>query len=656
MKSCLRICMLIMLSIILIFSNFGCDCSNGGSINENNINEEILDATDKNTGGKLYLITNNQSLYKIVIPESATNYERYAAEELQYFIDKSTGIIIDIISDNGLVFDEKTYLISIGHTNLAEKSGMICDKELGEDGYKILTKGNTIILNGYGQYGILYSVYGFLDRQLGYEAYAVDEVFVEAKNEVVLKDFHITDIPQINTRMSGYASTRTSANAKAAGRMQILASELGGQPIFGNGKFCMWVHSTLTHILPYQTYKDRVDSEGYKWIWTSKHPDIPSACGQLCFTNKEMTEEFINNFLKIVDENPDATYFNVSVMDCQGYCDCDRCAASDQINGGPSGTMMIFINKVAEALEQHLIEIESDRNVVIVPLAYHDYEKPPVVENNGTFLPINESVKARNNVMMMIAPIFACKAHGIDDKECDENVQGYKMFYGWSSICDRLAVYDYDTHYRDSFLYLNNFNSIAYNFNLYYKLGVEFVFPLGDINNTRSNFSELKTYLHSKLLWNTEQNLEELVEAFMNGYYKDAGEVMFEYYKAIQSHYDWISMNIDGHKAIEHWFVNYERGDVNINKPAYWPEYKLLNLQSYLTRAYEKIEKSTLLPEQKEILRNRVLTEEVSIRYYLLTMYGKSNYSDEEYERLFNEWKEDCKKAGYSYLSESVTL
>ena len=73
---------------------------------------------------------------------------------------------------------------------------MTLDKaELGTDGYKILTKDNTVIMNAAGENGKMYSVYEFLDRNLGVKFYAADEIKTPAADDVYLKNFNLTDIP-----------------------------------------------------------------------------------------------------------------------------------------------------------------------------------------------------------------------------------------------------------------------------------------------------------------------------------------------------------------------------------------------------------------------------------------------------------------------------
>ena len=109
-------------------------------------------------GDALMLIENGRTDYKIVISDTATTYEKTAGSEMQTFIQKSTGVKIPIISDNGLTYDNNNYYMSIGPTTLfdalAEDKGIDVNyDELGERGSIIHLEGNSLYLNGAAGYG-----------------------------------------------------------------------------------------------------------------------------------------------------------------------------------------------------------------------------------------------------------------------------------------------------------------------------------------------------------------------------------------------------------------------------------------------------------------------------------------------------------------------
>lgn len=73
-----------------------------------------------------------------------------------------------------------------------------------------------------------------------------------------------------------------------------------------------------------------------------------------------------------------------------------------QEEGSDSGTLVRFINRIAEAIE------EDYPDLTVVTLAYMRTEKPPKV------------TKMRDNVAIQYCTHFACYQHAINDPECDE--------------------------------------------------------------------------------------------------------------------------------------------------------------------------------------------------------------------------------------------
>lgn len=63
-----------------------------------------------------------------------------------------------------------------------------------------------------------------------------------------------------------------------------------------------------------------------------------------------MTAEFIKNMQTIINNNPARRdtpgYFEIGQEDTNTFCECDRCVRVASENGGKSGVMMLFMNKI----------------------------------------------------------------------------------------------------------------------------------------------------------------------------------------------------------------------------------------------------------------------------------------------------------------------
>ena len=81
------------------------------------------------------------------------------------------------MGDNGLEFNPEDKYISLGGTAILATSGVsVTAEELTLDGYKVVKKGNTVIIAGPSEYGTLYGAYAFWKTKSGFRVYAEDEV------------------------------------------------------------------------------------------------------------------------------------------------------------------------------------------------------------------------------------------------------------------------------------------------------------------------------------------------------------------------------------------------------------------------------------------------------------------------------------------------
>ena len=172
----------IALSLVMLASL--CACAETGKPNDPNSGKliDIVEETD------IKLVSGGSSDYKIVIPVQPNKSEAYAARELQFFIEEATGAQLEIISDDGLSFNENAKYLSLGDTSILRGSGLTVDyAQLNSDGFKIKTLGNTVIMSGARGNGTLYAAYGFLQRNFDYDYFAIDEWTILESDNVNLK-------------------------------------------------------------------------------------------------------------------------------------------------------------------------------------------------------------------------------------------------------------------------------------------------------------------------------------------------------------------------------------------------------------------------------------------------------------------------------------
>ena len=211
-------------------------------------------------------------------------------------------------------------------------------------------------------------------------------------------------------------------------------------------------------------------------------------------------------------DNPEARLVSVSQNDSfviGSYCTCPACRAVNEEEGAPSGSLIRFVNAVAEALEPEFPEVTFDT------LAYQYSTQPPKLTH------------PRHNVAIRMCT-GGCSSHPTPD--CANNAGSADAIRGWSQICRQLYIWDYTTDFAQ---YLNpypNFQTLQDNIRFFRDHNVCGVFEQGNYNEGLSGeFGELRAYLLANLLWNPEFDVESGTESFLNAYYGGGAPYVRQY-------------------------------------------------------------------------------------------------------------------------------
>jgi hypothetical protein len=221
--------------------------------------------------------------------------------------------------------------------------------------------------------------------------------------------------------------------------------------------------------------------------------------------------------------DPEAGIVSVSQNDWENPCQCPACRAVDAQEGNFSGSLIRFVNRIAEAIEPQF------PHVAIDTLAYQYTRKPPL------------RVRPRPNVIVRLCSIECCFAHPLES--CGEKMLLRKSrgtgatfvedLEAWGRICDRLYVWDYVTNFANYVLPFPNLGVLAPNVRLFARNNVKGVFALGnDRAGEAGEFSSLRAWLLAKLLWDPAADEHGLLKEFLTGTYGRGGEPLLRYVNA----------------------------------------------------------------------------------------------------------------------------
>ncbi|MBN2269576.1 MAG: DUF4838 domain-containing protein [Sedimentisphaerales bacterium] len=426
----------------------------------------------------------------IVLAPDATEAERHAAAELSEFLTQITGTKFETAgaaSSNGLA----GILVGPGAAKQAD-AGFSTDG-LGADGIVIRTVGNNLILAGGRPRGTLYTVYTFLEDQLGCRWWSSKVSTIPKKPTIDIPKLDIRYVPVFEYREAFWFDAFDgdwAARNKSNGNSERLDAKQGGKHIYQG-----FVH-TFYPLIPPQTYFSD-HPEWFSLINGKRTTDH----AQLCLTNEEMRKELVKNLAAQLRANPGATIASVSQNDWHRNCQCPKCAAIEKEEESPAGLMLRFVNSVAEDIETEF------PNVAISTLAYQYTRKPPKL------------TKPRHNVIVRLCSIECSFSKPLAD---ERNKQFRDDIVGWSKIADRLYVWDYTTNFPHYIMPHPNLKVLGPNVKFFTDHNVKGIFEQGAYTSNGAEMAELRAWVLAKLLWNPNLDGQKLIDEFIEGYYGPA--------------------------------------------------------------------------------------------------------------------------------------
>ena len=380
-------------------------------------------------------------------------------------------------------------------------------------------------------------------------------------------------------------------------------------------------HTNLL-ILPYETY----GAEHPEWYINAQSGNA----NQLCLSNQEMYVEYVKRVKELISANPLGVYFMLSQMDNGDYCKCKNCEPELQRYMNMGGYNMAFVNRVADEVGAWLKEAYPEREITFVTYAYSATYAAPVVENaDGTYSAYCEEVIPHDNVAVMMAPIDLDYAVPITDSV---NLQYWKDFEKWSSIIDKLFLYDYGIMYWDCFSFCNDFSSMAENIRYFAEKGCTYYYN-NYLSDTASTwYYDLRVYLRAKLTFCPYLEVEDLIDDFFANYFLEAAEPMRQVLEELRTWYTYLreEENATMDVSSTYWSGNSK----------YWPRSMLVEWYDCMDRAYAAIEKyKTEDLTLYNYLYKRIRIIELGLDFHEMQFYS-AYYSDTEYAKLYNAFVE----------------
>lgn len=439
--------------------------------------------------------------FSIVLPDRPSPATQYAAEELQYWIGRQTGVSLPLA------------------TNAAPARAVMLecvdDPDLGSDGFRIRAERDVVRISGSAERGILYGVYELLETCGGIGWFSSWHTVVPDRDRfVVPSGFDIRQVPAFAVRDPFFHDANNHSEFAARLRknadLRRPRDAKFGETDFRCGEGLL-AH-TFGVLMPPEKYFD-------------EHPEYFSEVGgirvkgrtQLCLTNPDVERVFAENFLAAVRWDPGAKYYSVSHNDWPNWCTCANCRAINEAEGSPAGTELRFANRMAEILEREF------PGKMVKFSSYMYTQRPPKL------------TRPRPNVLVSVNPIHCDFSRPLAESPYAENVRFVEDLRGWGRLSGNLIVWEYVAGFGGFQTPFPNVLSLRENLCLYRDNSVKVIFSQGNNSSSHADFAELKTWLLGKLMWNPDQPLEPLLQRFFTGFYGPAAPAVRRYFDELHA-------------------------------------------------------------------------------------------------------------------------
>ena len=448
--------------------------------------------------------------YAIVRAADASPSVVYAAEELRDFTERLTGVrlpIVEVAAATSASLPPKAVFLNMSRLS----SQVSCPLNLGDDGFSLKVVQGDLLVTG-GKRGVLYGVYELLERFGGCRWYASWHTVVPARDAFsVPDDLDDAQTPAFPHRepfwwdmFNGDFAARNRANGPA---MRVGAKHGGPAGRFGGG---LGSCHTFNRLLPPEKYFD-AHPEYFSMVKGKRLKERT----QLCLTNPDVLRIVTSNVLACIRKDPTADYYGVSQNDWYNYCECPACAAVDAEEESHAGTMMRFVNAIAEEVEKEFPD------KIIETLAYQYTRKPP------------KKTKLRHNVMPCLCTIECDFSRPLPDSRYHQNVKFVEEIKAWRAQATRLYVWDYVTDFHCYPYPFPDAYALQGNVQFFRDNGVYALFEQGDRQGCNAGFAELKAWLLAKWMWNPERPMKPLLDDFFAGFYGAGAPFVREYFEEL---------------------------------------------------------------------------------------------------------------------------
>ena len=584
--------------------------------------------------------------YSVLIAPDNNPTVKYVADELVRMVKEATGATLPIITE------KKGKVISLGDNSYSKAVGLkATTAEITRHGFKIKTFGEDVIIVSSSNTGLIYAMQRYLELNMGYMYYHWEEI--RYGDELVARDLDVVDFPDfLNRDVFSYDTLKRQENhvklyncgsAINKNSDKNLSSIVMCGNKYGEGSWWSTLHdqSLALQLVDYKVYREK-----YPHWFFGKEGGTNGTNPHICYTEALYSRDeyekgdfsepnyndgrhglfwtlvynLINNYIAV---ETDKSLFQLGMSDNRDFCNCERCNR-DVDKYTRSGIALRFANAVADEVKKWQMENCPEREIYLTMFAYMTIVDPPTVKTIGAdgkpvWTPIDESVVARDNIIIRYAPIQDFYMFSFLDEE--HNPESYNALNGWTKIAKHFAVWDYRVDFGSIHTPFPQWITAQENIRLYKKLGFVDVFHQACRTSGGVPFISMDNFARSRMLWDTTLEYNDLINEFIDAFYGEAGDAIREYMSYLTKHYWWANKELN-YKGHSHYSVG--------RKKEHFPLSFVHDVEAIFKKGYDAMEKiKDSNPERYAMIKKRFDGESLFYRFCKLVYYPK-NYKREE--------------------------
>ena len=503
--------------------------------------------------GFLRLAAEGHSEYTIVIGKDADQVERFAARELQRYLESITGARLEIadLEDKALSADWRAEaIIAIGRNQLSER--FIEEAGLAKESDSILIRSfhQALLLAGSNPRSTLFAVYDLLERlgcswiRPGPDGERVPRL--RELNLPVQNVIHTAGLARRNVFVTDELPSPQDIDWMAKRKLNHFE-------LYLTYRFDIWetLKDGLIQEITERGMSIEVTDHSHSfWVppvrFAEDHPEYFALVDgkrltdrrnrpygedppHLCVSNPEVARIAADGMIAYLQANPEVETLGLWANDNVDYCQCAACVAMDGPRHMYARREILFNNRVSELVAK---EFPNRRIATLVTSAWKTNREEEVPAD----------IRPADNLFLWFAPITACYRHSLADATCSANKPVREYLEEWLRIFPphRVGILEfYDADWGARFAhpgYEPMTQRLSEDIKYYARAGIAGVYAWPGMGHSILGFRgqhELTMNAFAQLAWDADRDIWEIASRYCKAKYGAAWEAMVEVYREI---------------------------------------------------------------------------------------------------------------------------